>query len=656
MNITIAVGGSRTDQHWRNIEISWEELKERLKHKRTECTLESYRSATKEEQTRLKDVGGYVGGELIQDGGNRRDENLKNRTLLVFDIDKDDTPLKAPRRSKQGQRALIIHSTHSHTEENPSYRIIVPLSRPCTPLEYQAVARRVAQLNRIEDKVDPASFKPAQLMFWAAAPKDAEVFYYAQDGDPLEVDEILNSYRDWSNPREWYHKDTEPQHEWVTRLTKERVKALGAKQGDPTLKDNIVGIWCREYDIYKAIQEIIPDVYTYAGRDRFTYCGASTAGGAVVYDDGKFFYSYHQSDPINGLLLNSFDLCRLVKFGGLDNSVGKNTRMDNRPSYIAMIDFAQSIPEIREKILEKIDPMEGFNLSYPDDTEEDENWRDNLKLDKKGNVKDTAENMRLILMHDRDLVRGKVIFEEFTRKKMIIEDLPWGTKKGSLWSDEDFTGLANEYSKKYTEYKPGQITDLFNLVLQSDTYRRNAVKELIEAREWDGVQRIDEFFIRYLDVEDTQLNRSMSRKALVACVARAYQPGIKFDQMIIFVSEQGIGKSTLLKKLGGGYFLDSFRLDANQKDLMELLVGSWIVEIAELEGYYKKEMAAIKAFISKQQDRFRPAYGRETKEYKRTCVFFATTNEDEFLRDSSGNRRFWIMQCGNYFNHNLIIL
>ena len=174
----------------------------------------------------------------------------------------------------------------------------------------------------------------------------------------------------------------------------------------------------------------------------------------------------------------------------------------------------------------------------------------------------------------------------------------------------------------------------------------SAVKDWLSALPaWDGVPRLDTLFVDYLGAEDTEYVRAVARKSFAAAVARAMQPGVKYDTMPILAGPQGIGKSTLLRVMGGAWFSDSLNTFEG-KDAYELIQGSWILELGELNGLTKAEMNVVKQFLSKVADIFREPYGRRTAEHPRRCVFFGTTNEAEFLRDKTGNRRFWPVDCG----------
>lgn len=642
----IAVGRSRTDKTWHNKSVTWWELKKLLQHRRTACTLSEYQALSKAEQGAIKDVGGFVGGILKEDG-RRTADNIKSRTLLTLDVDHATTlPTKiAPRY------ALIVYSTHSHTPEAPRYRVVAPLSRPCDPTEYQAVAHRMAGGLGVEI-VDMTSCEPSRLMYWAAAPKDADTFYYQQDGEPVDVDAILSTYKDYRNPDEWAG---------TPRGGRPRKTPRGASAHleDPRQKQNIVGSWCRTYDCIDVLEDMIPNLYKPAGINRYTRIGASSWGGMCIYDNGTFCYSYHSSDPLGGQLLNSWDLYRLATFSHLDDSTAPTTRADRTPSFKAMATHALEIPAVKQDFLSHRTTLTcdewdevGFSFSDTpptiDPVEGDSDWLGDLTVDAKGAIANTLTNYALILKNDQNAIKGRVVYDEFRAEKRVVGELPWERTDSPVWTDTDTACLALYIDKTYKLRSKDYLQMMLDAVTQGLDFRSNVVKDFIEREQWDGVSRVDNLFIKYLGVEDTPYSRRITRKSLVACVARAYQPGIKYDQITVLVGAQGIGKSSILRKLAGGgdLFMDSFTMDARSNKMQESVKGAWIIEIPELEGFYKQDMNVIKSFVSKQSDSYRPAYGRETIKVPRTCVFFATTNDGDFLRDSSGNRRFWILQCG----------
>ncbi|MHB8963357.1 MAG: virulence-associated E family protein, partial [Saccharofermentanales bacterium] len=164
--------------------------------------------------------------------------------------------------------------------------------------------------------------------------------------------------------------------------------------------------------------------------------------------------------------------------------------------------------------------------------------------------------------------------------------------------------------------------------------------------EWDGKTRAETILIDYLGAADNAYTRAVTRKTLCGAVARIKQPGIKFDHILVLNGDQGIGKSTLIERLGGAWYSDSLTLtDMNDKTAAEKLQGYWILEIGELAGMKKADIDKVKAFISRQDDKYRASFGRRVTPHPRQCIFFGTTNsQNGYLRDITGNRRFWTVK------------
>jgi virulence-associated protein E len=192
-------------------------------------------------------------------------------------------------------------------------------------------------------------------------------------------------------------------------------------------------------------------------------------------------------------------------------------------------------------------------------------------------------------------------------------------------------------------FDPGRqfMEDALRLECLDHTF--DPVREYLDGLKWDGVPRIDGWLTRYCGADDTPLNRAFGRKWLVAGVRRVRQPGCKFDTMLVLEGYQGQGKSTLLLILAGGdeNFSDAEIIGDDKKEQQEAVQGVWIYEIGELEGMTKHDVTSIKLFLSKTHDRARPAFGRARVDRARRCVFAGTTNDDKYLRDTTGNRRVW---------------
>jgi len=231
-----------------------------------------------------------------------------------------------------------MYSTHSHTPSAPRLRLVIPLKRPVSPDEYQAVSRRIAGDLGI-DFFDDTTYEAHRLMYWPSTSKDGEFIFKYLDEEWADPDEILARYPDWKDPSYWPESSQ----------TKAERKKLADKQGDPREKPGIVGAFCRTYTIAQVIEKFLSDVYA-PGDDpsRYTYIPGSTAGGLVLYDRDNFAYSYHATDPICGKLCNAFDLVRLHKFGDLDDDAKEGTPVNKLPSYLAMQELAEKDEMVRK--------------------------------------------------------------------------------------------------------------------------------------------------------------------------------------------------------------------------------------------------------------------------------------------------------------------
>ena len=168
------------------------------------------------------------------------------------------------------------------------------------------------------------------------------------------------------------------------------------------------------------------------------------------------------------------------------------------------------------------------------------------------------------------------------------------------------------------------------------------IREYLNALEWDGVDRITDFFTKYCGTSARPYVSAVSEIMFKAAIGRVFRPGVKFDTMVVLEGTQGCGKSSLIQILGGEFALEGLpnKSDLNNKDVIQAIQGHWMVEVEELAVMRKGEIDSIKAFLSRTSDKARFAYAREAKEYPRQCVFIGTTNDAQYLLDSTGNRRF----------------
>jgi len=635
--LDIATGRSRKETAWKNKQVDWSAILDKIAvTHRTAELYKDYLAAKKERQDEIKDIGGFVGGFLTS--GRRKSANVMERQLITLDIDHGPADIWEDYKL-QYDNAAALYSTHKHSAETPRYRLLIVLDRAVFADQYEAIARRIAGTLGI-NYFDDTTFEAARLMYWPSTAKDGEYVFHHQDGPALSADEILASYRDWTDISQWPVSDRQA----------DRIRTSAKKQGDPLEKPGIVGAFCRTYDIHEAIEKYLSDVYETTDQEgRYTYTAGSCAGGLITYDD-KFAFSHHATDPAGGKLCNAFDLVRLHLHGLKDDDSKEDTPMNRRPSFLAMEETARKDDAVRLQLgRERLESAaDEFAEDYQGDEDEksavadpaSDEWLGKLEQDKKGNVLATVDNIVLILEHSPKL-KGALAFDEFIQRPVVTRSLPWRSiKSGRFLTDRDEQNLSHHLEKFYgipaNDSKQGKA---LGVILER--YKVHPVREYLNGLSWDGTPRVDGVLIDYLGAADTPYTRAVTRKTLTAAVARVFSPGCKFDYMLVLVGRQGVGKSTIAQKLGRTWFSDTFST-IEGKEGFEQLQGVWIVEMGELAGMKKAEVGAIKHFISKTVDRYRVAYGKHVTDFPRQCIIIGTTNNGEFLRnDANGNRKFW---------------
>lgn len=259
-------------------------------------------------------------------------------------------------------------------------------------------------------------------------------------------------------------------------------------------------------------------------------------------------------------------------------------------------------------------------------------------------VKKTLRNTVNMFMIKELNLDNMLAFNQFTKDIVFLRRAPWHgpTHVSHIWSDEDSIKCKYYLSQmKSFEINTNLIDEAIVIVSADKAF--HPIKEYFATLKWDGKPRLDRWLITYAGCEDSEYVRAVGRKTLVAAVARIFEPGCKFDFMLIMEGEQGTGKTTLCQILGGEFYGD-ITIDPTNKDTVGAMRGKWIIEVSEMECATRHETTALKAFISRQVDRVRLPYGRHTKEFHRQCILVGTTNPEAdwgYLKDPTGNRRFW---------------
>ena len=602
--LAFCLGNSRAALVWHPGKMTMDALWEKLQNPiRTAETAAEYHAMKKNERDAVKDKGGFFAGTLKET--RRKATEVISRSMITLDHD----------RLKPGcfdafvfKHCAIVYTTHSHIPEAPRARILVPLTRDVTPDEYNAIARYLADEIGM-DTVDLCSFKINQLMYWPTTSSDGEYICRQYEGDWLDPDVFLAAHPNW---QDCSSLPTAPGE-------KEAVERERKRQADPLTKEGIVGAFCRAYSIQEVMQTFLSDVYEpTTDENRWGYTKSASIPGVMIYD-GKFAYSHHASDPAYGKLCNAYDLVGTHLFDG---------------DFTQMAGFAAKDEKVRTLALKERQERAAEEFSEEDD------WKDKLVRQKKSTqIENSLYNIKLIMQNDPYM--KNIVFNQLADGMEIKGEVPW-SHPGKFWRDADDAQLICYVDDNYGTFSARNYDIAVAKAVDDRSY--HPIREYFAALPpWDGVARVDTLLIDYLGASDNAYTRAVSRKVLCAAYRRIKEPGIKFDYMPVLNGAQGIGKSTFIANLGMDWFSDSLTLsDMNDKTAAEKLQGYWILEIGELAGMKKADLDKVKAFVSRVDDKYRASFGRRVTSHPRQCVFFGTTNsENGYLRDITGNRRYW---------------
>ena len=635
--ITISTAGSSKSLSWLPERTTWAAFTERLRVPvRGIETYEAYVRLTVAEQSKRKDVGGYVGGTLK--GERRKKADITGRDLITLDLDAlpADGVDQVTVKLDQLGCAWAIYSTRKHRPDKPRIRVILPLKSTVTGEEYEPIARRIAEQLGLS-WCDPTTFQAERMMYWPSACLDAEYIFLTRDRPLLDGAKILSSYTDWHDVRSWP----------VVPGTADTPRISGAKKPDPTSKQGPIGAFCREYTIPDAITEFLPDRYAPVEGDphRYTYTGGSTTGGAIVYDEGRYLCSHHATDPVDERGVNAFDLVRLHLFSQDDADAIPGTPINRLPSYHKMLDFAMAVPAIKSAVWREQDQRTRQDFQPPESSQEgDPEWMGRLERDQTGKIVSSGYNAMTALEYD-PLLAGRIYKDSFSGAIYGRPPLPWAHRNEAgedfFWTEDDMSCLQIYIARRTQN---GVKTDRhIEHALRAHTAKHaiNPIRDYLQAETWDGVKRLDTLLIDYLGAEDTAYTRRVTRMMFVAAVARAMtDKAVKYDTMCVLTGHQGAGKSTFIRKLAPYDLYTDGVTDFDGKNAAEVIQGKIFVEIAELSALYKSDINRVKTFLSQEADDYRAAYGRVVEHRPRRCVFWGTSNDFEYLSDPTGNRRF----------------
>ena len=631
---------------------------------RTQETVFEYRRSDRNFQLKCKDKGGFIAGESRY---NRRDNiSMLSRNMITLDLDYCPANIfeiiKQKHETGELNFKFFVYTTHSHTPEKPRLRVVVPLSKPVALEQYEPIARAIAVIIGFEF-FDATTFQVNRIMYFPSVSIDGEYrceIYGLDTHDFLNPDDMLDKYMNYLDINEFQKPH------YIDGLKINRIEEGKTKDATKT-KFRIVNAFNTTYTIEEAIDRFLTEEYTKGhAKGRYTYINGESKDGLVILSP-QYAYSHHATDPAQGRLLHAFDIVRIHKFGKKDNDKSDQyteEKYNQSQSFMAMTDFIRdNLPEVMrfmpeiQKITKSIDEFHKGEIINEPNSPEAGDWR--LNLDYIGSEKDrhpksNARNLKLIFEND-DYFKDMFYYDGL-KDAICFDRVPaWNKEKerGDMLTDDDDSEIRTFLNATYEIAGKDLIYDA--VVHQANKKRRHPIKAFFaNLPDWDKKPRIETIFCELFAIEPNAYYKEASKSWWCGLVQRIMRAGSKYDLMVVFSGEQGIGKSQLGKsiatlKWGGDMpqidsqpnFYSDDELPFDKKDAYEQLGGIMIYELPEFEKYYKKsDTSTIKSFLSKTSDKYRKSYGRRVAEYRRQCVFIATTNDKQPLRDRTGNRRF----------------
>lgn len=260
----------------------------------------------------------------------------------------------------------------------------------------------------------------------------------------------------------------------------------------------------------------------------------------------------------------------------------------------------------------------------------------------------TGDNGKNTLIETVKILHGNipVAFDEFTQTVVAASPLPWDRNANypRQWTETDTIHCQLYVQALFI--RPGKETVYDAITIIANRHRQHQVRDYLSGLQWDGLQRLPFLSSFYFGANDTPYGRAICTKFMIGAVARIMQPGCKMDSVLVLEGTQGKLKSSAIAELASvDWFADELP-DLHTKDAAIQLAGKWIVEVSELSALKRSDVETIKKFMSRSIDRYRAPYERIAADHRRQCVFIATTNEEQYLKDQTGNRRFWPLTCG----------
>ncbi|ADO68713.1 virulence-associated E family protein [Stigmatella aurantiaca] len=597
-------------------ELSWPELSARLtSHRRSQCpTTPCVRGCP------AKNGAAWSPVDIVE---RRRTENVRAVTVAVFDLDHlTETQLSCLDAVEQRGLAFAVHSTHSNRPpEDYCLRLAIPLSRPVLPREWAAV--RQAAIRMLGLPADPATKDLARIYFLPDTPVGLEPLALSGEGMPLDVDALLALSRS------------------------------GLPAASPTLAPHLEPVDAGPADLYelrgllrrvRKPEHVVLLRRVLAGeplapvgeQDTTLNALMSCAAFALPLDtpEAAVVELFRASFAATAWQEGTEHLCEQALLKLRRHRERRKVRDEARMAENRSIWEALGSKTPEPALLEE-------------DETADDDWVRELVLDatKEGGkrLRNCEANVFTVLLRSPEW-RGVLRFNEVT-KRLEVEGGPLGPNTDPETLDVLVANWIQRSSYGQLGLQPKAQTVAQQILAVAKRNSYDPVADFLAALVWDGKLRLDELLVAYFGAQGDPLYlRAVGAKFAISAVARALRPGCKVDTVLILEGPQGLRKSTAFQILGGKYFSDA-PIDVSNKDSAMLASQFWFIELAELSTFRKSEDQALKAFISRTEDTYRPPYGRTNVKTPRRCVFVGTTNDDDYLRDPTGHRRFWPVKC-----------
>lgn len=620
------------------------------------------------------------GNNATEKGSLRHNVNMLAISGVEGDYDDGDvTPSEAAERLRGAGVAAWIYTSPSHTVERPRWRVLAPLSR-----EMPVSARRelCGRLNAaLGGILTTESFTDSQSYYFGRLTDSDDFESMVVEGEPLDALTLPPSYPAGVSDHtaeydelELMAKQFAAERSFAEDLESGRLeKALAAIAENPS-DDGYRGDWatvvqalCHASGGSKQGYEIWTDWVRKSPRAARKDVGERLALRQARGDWNRYTRRGDHGNPVT--LGSLYDLSGKAQAAHLAEEDDLEVDLDDLLGGSTEIDLSDLLGTDDDLDFlgrpEKVDP--GVNPRSRDQ------WLRELDVNDEGQVKSTLPNLEVIIEND-DRLYGRVGFNELTQcivfarepaklRKKARDGKPirqltgplWTVahremKSGRRWIDAHTSSLRSVYEAPRTQGGYGlkisdrDINAAIENVARKSTF--HPVRDYLRGLKWDGKPRIDGLFVDYVGAEDTPYHRNAGRLVMVGAVARAMEPGCKFDFVAILEGGQGIGKSTYIGILGRDWASELSCDFHDNKSVVESLQGGWIYELPELQGFSKAETTTLKAVVSRQIDRARLSYGRLVQEFPRQCIFLGSTNEEDYLKDTTGGRRFWPIRCG----------